>query len=169
MTKKYKAKPTQRQMKAVDGILIEGKPAAVAMRDAGYTPKTADTPNHNLAMKKGVQAYLETLEKKVVKRFNISLKDKVMETYLEGLEASKEHPQIVGRDEYGKPVYKYRKTPDHQLRGQFADRFARFFGWVDANRQPSPSKMQQFNFFAVPEQEQKKFNNRFHDFLKNYY
>ena len=145
------------QKKAVDGIVFEGKSARQSMRDAGYSDHSADYPKHTLGEREGVRRYLMTLDKKALKRFGMSLKDKVMEVYLEGLEA--ETPM----DKFGM------RYADHKNRGEFADRFARFFGWAEQPGQSQVSKLQQFNFFAVDRQEQDQFNSRFNTFLKKYY
>lgn len=50
---------TIRQKKAIKAVLLEGKPASVAMREAGYPPATAKNP----ATLTRSKAWLETLEK----------------------------------------------------------------------------------------------------------
>ena len=149
--------PTLMQKKAVDGIINEGKSAYRAMVDAGYSKSVADKPKPRLAERDGVKIYLQTLEQKALKRFKMSLKDKVMETFLNGIDANKY---------YERTGVEY---PDHKTRGEFADRFARFFGWVENAHEEKVSKLQQFNFFAVPPEEQTKFNGRFQKFIKQYY
>lgn len=48
-----------RQTKAIKGVLVDGKPVSVAMREAGYPPATAKNP---MVLTKS-KAWLETLEK----------------------------------------------------------------------------------------------------------
>lgn|SRR3990167_5924886 len=149
--------PTQMQKAAIDGIITEGKSAQRSMKDAGYSEDAAANPKQNLAQREGVRMYLETLDKKAINRFKMSLKDKAMEVFLDGLDANKMLEKLG--IEY----------PDHKERREFALIFARFFGWVEQSNQPQVSKSQQFNFFTVEKKEQDTFNGRFRDFLKKYY
>jgi len=146
--------PTPMQKRGVDNILSgKYKTMAPALRDAGYANSVADAPRANFFNLKGVQLYLKTLSKVAKKRWSLSLPDKVAMTYLDGLEATK----LMGKNAI--------EHPDFAVRLTYADRFAEFFGWK--NQQPAPgSKLQQFNFFSVPEEDRKDFNERFKIFLK---
>ena len=152
-------KPTKKQALVVNNILSgKYKSKAQAMKAAGYSEHSSDNPKHILSGRKGIESYLETINQTSVNRFKMPLKNKVMEVFLDGLEANKY---------YEKSGIEY---PDHKLRGEFADRFARFFSWIEGSSESKVNKMQQFNFFnAVPEAEQEKFNGRFKGFLKDYY
>jgi hypothetical protein len=149
--------PTARQKKAVDNIL-SGKYNHLrpALRDAGYKDVTALAPKKNFLQAQGVKIYLKTLSKVAKRRFNLSLPDKVALTYLDGLEADKP---------YGKDGDIH---PDYQARLAYADRFAKFFGWM-AGEDNSPKKMQQFNFFSLDDKTKEDFNNNFKSFLKQTY
>ena len=146
--------PTPMQKRGVDNLL-SGKynAAAPALRDAGYTNSTAIRPQDNFFKAKGVGLYLKTLSKVAKKRWNVSLPDKVALTYLDGLESTKF---------YGKDAI---EAPDNMARLAYADRFAKFFGWI-SNDLPLGSKVQQFNFFSVDEKTRQDFNENFKVFLK---
>lgn len=160
-----KIEPTQMQRQAVDNIVSgkfvkkSGKPdLGKAMRDAGYSQQSSLHPKIALAEKKGVQAYVEQLGEKAKTKWGMSMEDKVMDVYLEGLDAQKP---------FGKDAVLF---PDHPTRKLFADRLAEFMGWV----QPiaimgSGNKVQNFNFFSLPEQKRQAFNTNFDQFLKKYY
>ena len=148
--------PTVRQVKAINGIL-EGKSGRQAMIKAGYDEGVAGKPTKKLMGSKGVRVYLERLDKKAFNRFKMSLKDKVLEVGLDGLEANKLMDKLG--IEYA----------DHDTRGKFMDRFLKLFGWIEGAQQDKASRLQQFNFFAVPESEKKQFNARFQNMLKKYY
>src|SRR3989344_352371 len=110
-------KPTKRQKKAIDGIVFDGKSKFQAMKDAGYSHNCAKYPKHILGNAKGVREYLQTLNKTCVNRFSMTLENKVMQVYLDGLDAQQ--------------LTKYGEYPDHKVRLAFADRFARFFNWIE--------------------------------------
>ena len=153
-----KTKPSPLQKRAVDNVLSGNfKSVASAMREAGYSETTSHRPSEKLAGSKGVQAYLKQLGGKAIQKFGMSLEDKVLEVYLEGLDAQKPH---------GKNA---KLSPDHMTRLQFADRFTSFFGW--SNNQTRDGKVQQqFNFFnTISEEEGNAFNKQFNDFLNKYY
>src|SRR3989344_1997291 len=152
-----KTKPSSLQKRAVDNVLSGNfKSVAEAMREAGYSGTTSYRPSEKLAKSKGVQAYLKQLGDKAIQKFGMSLEDKVLEVYLEGLDAQKP---------YGKSAELF---PDHIIRLQFADRFAYFFGW--AKDQSQVGKIhQQFNYFGISEDQRDVFNKKFSDFLNKYY
>jgi len=150
--------PSKRQKKSVDNILSgKFKDKGSAMRAAGYAKYSASHPNKNLAQRKGVATYLKTLGKVAKKRYNMNLRDKVMMTYLDGLDANKH----VGK--------KAIEVPDHTTRKQFADQFGKFFGWYDVASQAPSSQQNQFNFFSVSDKKREDFNNNFKDFLDYFY
>lgn len=155
-----KTKPSNLQKRAVENILSgRFKSRAAAMRDAGYSKTTSHRPTEKLARSKGVQAYLEQLGGEAMKRWNMSIQDKVMSTYLDGLEATK----LVGKNAV--------EHPDYIARKMFADSFANFFGWQRTGIAMPGGGIQnnQFNFFSLPEPDKQEFNETFKRFLGEYY
>lgn len=144
--------PTVKQVKGVDNILSGRFPNSTqALRAAGYGKHIKVGQEFYKAQ--GVELYLKTISKVAKKRWNYSLPDKVMLTYLDGLEATK----LAGKDAV--------EHPDWMARKVFADRFAEFFGWTRGETSPV-GKLQQFNFFSVNEDERKNFNENFEKFLR---
>lgn len=152
---------TPKQKAAVDNVLsgqykYKGKNSIRAsMMAAGFSEATSGDPTRNLAERQGVQIYLEKLGEKAKKKFGMELRDKVMETYLDGLEATK----LMGKDSI--------EHPDYSTRLAFADRFSDFFGWLEQRREAKAYN--QYNFFSVNEKERAKFNTNFKGFLDKYY
>ena len=146
------------QKRAVDNI-ISGrfKSIAEAMREAGYANSTSLRANEKLAKTKGVQAYLEQLDVVARKAWNMSIQDKVMLTYLEGLEATTRKGKDADVE-----------VADFAVRKAYADKFAEFYGWA-RGEVPSGGLHQQFNFFGISEEQREAFNNNFKGFLKHYY
>src|SRR3990167_1627478 len=152
-----KSKPTIKQKRAVQNILGgQFRNVAEAMRDAGYSQTTSHRPKEKLANAKGVQAYLEQLGGKAIQKFGMSLEDKVAETYLEGLTATKL---------YGKNAIEH---PDWAARKSFADALASFLGWTKDQSQVG-NIHRQFNYFGVSEDQRDVFNKKFSDFLNKFY
>ena len=144
--------PTLKQVKGVDNVLSGRFPSASqALRAAGYGKHVKPGPEFFKAQ--GVELYLKTLSKVAKKRWNYSLPDKVMLTYLDGLEATK----LAGKDAV--------EHPDWLARKAFADRFAEFFGWTRGETS-AVGRLQQFNFFSVNEDDRKNFNENFKLFLR---
>lgn len=147
--------PTPKQKKAVDNVLSgEFTSFKPALKDAGYSDSTSAEPQKNFLKAQGVQVYLKKLDKKAQKRFGMELHEKVADTYLDGLEATK----LYGKDGT--------EHPDSMARLAYADRFAKFFGWVSDGETQAKTKNQQFNFFSTSGEEKENFNNSFIDFLK---
>ena len=157
MTQQRKVKPTPKQQIAVDNI-VSGKFKSVkgAMVDAGYSEESAKNPGVKLLHSRGVEEYLKSLSIKCRQRFKMGLRDKVMEVYLDGLEATK----LYGKDAL--------ERPDHLARKAFADKFAEFFGWSRASTLPQ-GNFNQFNYFSVDEKKRDEFNSNFRDFIKSFY
>ena len=152
-----KTKPSPLQKRAVDNVLSGNfKSVASAMREAGYSETTSHRPAEKLARSKGVQAYLEQLGGKAIQKFGMSLEDKVAETYLEGLTATKL---------YGKNAIEH---PDWTARKSFADALASFLGWTKDQSQVG-NIHRQFNYFGVSEDQRDVFNKKFSDFLNKFY
>jgi len=156
---KRPVKTTPMQKAAVDNILSGRYPSyRKAMRAAGYKT-SADRPSQKLARRKGVQAYLAKIDREARKRWGKPIREKVMDVYADGLEATK----LVGKAAI--------EHPDHPTRKAFADRLATFFGWVDQHAEGGTGRAQyqQFNFFQVDEKRRRSFNDNFKKFLKRYY
>src|SRR3990167_6525182 len=151
-------KPTPMQRQAVDGVLSgKFKKVRQAMRDAGYTEASVHNADRVIGKAKGVEAYLRELGGEAMKRWHMSIQEKVMSVYMDGLDAKKL---------YGKDAIEY---PDHLARKAFADRFAEFFGWVQTAQLSPGSRIQQFNFFGIADEKRKEFNTNFNKFLDRYY
>lgn len=155
---KNRVRATLKQKKAVDNIVSgQFKSIAAAMKDAGYSAVSASHPAHALMDRRGVEVYLEKLDEISQRRFNLSLRDKVMETYMDGLDATK-----IAR--IGKQTL---ERPDWAVRKSFADKFSEFFGW---SKEQVPSETQnQYNFFSVGPSEREAFNQKYKLFLRSYY
>jgi len=154
MKKPRTVEPTMLQKRAIDNIM-SGKynSKAEAMRDAGYARVSAKIPSYNLFERKGVQVYLEQINRLYKKQHGKSLPDKVMDVYTEGLDAT----ILSGRNAI--------EHPDHSTRKKFADQFAEFFGWKQAQQQ-MPQQMHQYNFFSTPKDKQQEFNRDLKRFLR---
>lgn len=112
-------KPTKRQRQAVDNILSgDYRSVAEAMRAAGYSEKSSYNPKHTLANRKGVQNYIESLSDSAQKRWNMSLDEKVMDVYLDGLDAIKLH---------GKKGIEH---PDYKMRLEYANKVTELLSWL---------------------------------------
>lgn len=152
--------PSERQKRAVDNV-ISGKfhSKRQALLDAGYDKTVADRPSQ-VFKSHGVQVYLKTLSKISKKRYSLSLQDKVMLTYLDGLDATKL---------YGKEG---REHPDWMARKQFADSLAdlmKFSPENPMNQKNRSGNFNQFNFFSMNERDRQNVNSTFKDFLGKYY
>jgi len=152
---KYKVKTTAKQKQAVDNVLGgKFKNLNSALQDAGYSKSSSMSAQRNVFMRRGVEVYLAQLDKKAQRRFGLNLKEKVMETYLDGLDATK----------WVRKGKRSIEHPDFLARKQFADKFSEFFQW--SSDAPPQKEGQQYNFFMFSEKEQGEFNDKFKDFLK---
>ena len=115
----YNVKPTARQKRAIDNILSGGfKTIASAMREAGYSIRSSHNPKHILANRRGVQNYIQSLPNTARKRWGITLQEKVLDVYLDGLDAIKLH---------GKEGNEH---PDYIIRLDYANKISEFIGWL---------------------------------------
>lgn len=104
---------------AVNNILSgDFKSTAPAMRDAGYSKRSSLNSRHTLFNRRGVQVYIESLFEIARRRWGMSLPEKVMLVYLDGLEATKR----IGR--------KAVEFPDWVTRKAYLDTLAGFLGWI---------------------------------------
>ena len=114
-----KPKPTPLQRRAVDNILSrQFKSTAEAMRAAGYSTSTSFHALEKLGRSKGIQAYLKLLGADALKRWGLTIEEKVAHVYLDGLDAD--------RPSRRKDI----KYPDWKARLASADKISEFLGWV---------------------------------------
>jgi len=147
---------TKKQKQAVENMLSgKFKSKSAALQAAGYTGGEAGSPARFMQAT-GVRQYLKRIGKKAKKLFKMKLEDKVMQVYMEGLNADKP---------FGKDAI---MAADHPTRKMFADRFSEFFGWTTEAPATAPVQTQN-NFFMVAKEEQKEFNGKFKDFLRGFY
>lgn len=151
----YAIEPTKKQRTVIDSYL-KGLPWTEALRVAGYNESSAlHYSKKEFLNGKGVQRYISLMGAKAEQRFGESLPDKVMDVYLEGLEATK--AVKVGQQT--------KEVPDWSARKSFADKFSEFFGW--SREQVSTETQNQYNFFSVPKSEQETFNQRYKEYVRS--
>ena len=150
--------PTPRQKLTTD-LILSGKAKSVpdAMRQAKYSDSSVHNATKVFVRSKGVEAYLNSLDEKSREKFGMSIQDKVMNVYYEGLEATKL---------FGKRAVEY---PDHPTRISAADRMAKFFGWETSGIEDEGKQFNQFNFFDVKPEKQKEFQDNLKKFIKKSY
>lgn len=101
---------TERQKIAFDKIMENHGNVSKAMREAGYTNASAKNPK-NLTQSKG---WVELVEQ--------YLPDSLLaETHHKGLEATTKKPQLVDRDDKGRPIYDYVPEEDFSTRHKYLD------------------------------------------------
>ena len=149
-----RVKPTEKQSKAINGVLTGKKPTQ-AMTEAGYSPKTASHARQNFFQSRGVAKYLAEMDKKSRELFKMNLGDKLVEVYLKGLEASKLH----GRNAV--------EHPDYLTQLAYADKISELVGWTKEEKTQIFNN--QYNFFSFPQEERGGFNKAFDRFMRNYY
>ena len=114
-------RPTIKQTKALQ-FLKEEKGISVrqAMIKAGYSVAAANK-GKEFFKNKGVQNYLAGLKEYVT---NQGLDNQKMASkFKEWIDATSKHPEIVGRDEKGKPEYEYVDGPDYDTQIKAYDRW----------------------------------------------
>lgn len=150
--------PTAKQKLATD-LLLSGKASSVpdAMRQAKYSPSSVNNSGKVFVRSQGVEVYLKSLDEKSREKFGMSIQDKVMNVYYEGLEATKL---------FGKEAIEH---PDHPTRISAADRMASFFGWQKLGIEDESKQYNQFNFFNVKPEKQKLFQENLKSFIKKSY
>lgn len=136
--------PTQKQKRAVDNIL-SGKfeNNRQALKSAGYSN---NIPVSTVLQSDGVKNYVAGFEKKALVKFGMSLDDKLMDVYLDGLTA--ETPK---------------GDKDFRIRKDYADTVSQMKGYLKAKDEGNKT---QINFFQVNRQEQEDFNKQFLEFIK---
>ena len=150
MTKKYKVKTTPLQKKGVDNIMSGNyKSKKDAIKAAGMSDTTAHNPQL-FVKQKGVQAYLKTFEQKAVVKFGMSLDEKIMDVYLDGLDADKplgKHGEVI---------------QDHKMRKEFADTIQESRGMMKSKQGGA-----QINYFFMFDKESRsQFNDAFSEYVR---
>ena len=147
-----------RQKLATD-LILSGKAKSLkdAAKKAGYPPATAGNATVAVFRTPGVKGYLKKLDDISKKRFGSSIQDKVMNVFFEALDATRL---------YGKDAIEH---PDHAIRVQAADRFAKFFGWENYGVGDESKRFNQFNFFNVDPNKQKAFHDNLKRMIKKAY
>jgi len=152
--RKNKVKPTEKQIKAINGVLA-GKNLSQAMTGAGYSRKTTSHVKQNFIKSRGVAQYLAKMDKESQMRFNMNLEDKLVSVYVSGLEATKLH----GRNAI--------EHPDWLTRKAFADKIGGMLGM--GNRDQEDTTNNQYNFFMFKKEEKEEFNSAFAGFVRGYF
>ena len=151
MTKIKRGEVTNLQKRAVDNIMSgEFKSKGAAMRDAGFSKSASRNPQ-TLVRADGVQSYLKNFEAKAVARFNMTLDEKIMDVYLDGLDADKplgKHGEVI---------------QDHKMRKEFADTIQESRGMMKSKKGGS---QQIFNFFMFDKKHRSQFNEAFNSFVR---
>lgn len=149
-----RVKPTEKQIKAINGVLAGKKPTQ-ALTEAGYSPKTSSHVKQNFFHCRGVIQYLAKMDKESLRKFKMHTGEKLIDVYLNGLEATKLH----GRNAI--------EHPDWLARKAFADKLAEFMSWTKEDKVQTFNN--QYNFFSVPLNEREDFNVKFSQFVRDYY
>lgn len=150
--------PTDRQKKAVLN-LVSGKFNTVnkAFKDAGYTRQL---PLKRFLKEDGVRQFLQSIDTVSISKYGVGITEKIIGTYLEALDAEK----IVGRMDM--------VVPDHKIRVDVATRMSEIMGIKPVSstfvQNNTVENKQQFNYFSTNQEEKKKFNQGFIDFVNNY-
>ncbi len=154
--------PTARQIKTVNAVISGENNLSAAMQQAGYSFKTSENPKQNFVDSRGVQVYLQTLDEKSRKKFNMSIVDKALEVYLEALDANKFVP-VKMTMEGSRVSYKVAKEVDHDTRMKAADRIVKLQG-LDHELPKKASEEHNVPAFNSPEVI--NFNRKFQAFLE---
>ena|SRR3990167_4488906 len=101
---------TIKQEQAFENIVENGGNVSKGMRDAGYSGKTAKTPQ-KLTESKGWEQLVEE-----------NLPDSVLaKVHKEGLKATTKKPHLIDRDDKGRPVYEYIPEEDFSVRHRYLE------------------------------------------------
>lgn len=150
MTRLKKGKTTNLQKRAVDNIMSgEYKSKSAAMIAAGYSKRVSRTPSQVISSP-GVQEYLKNFEQKAVVRFGMSLDQKIMDVYLDGLDADRPLGNLGDI------------MPDHKVRKDFADTIQESRGMMKSKAKGG----QVFNFFMFDKESRSTFNEVFNSFVR---
>lgn len=162
MRKAYNKLPkgvTAMQKAAVDNLLSGNyKTKKAALLAAGYSKYTSDNPQLIYGSAKsegklGVKRYLDTFDLKAQARFKQTLKSKLQDVYLDGLEAVKP---------YGKRGDIH---PDYSTRLSYEDRIAEMLSLLEP-KGAGEAGQQVFNFFMLDNKQRNKFNEAFAEFVR---
>jgi len=101
---------TLRQKKAFQKVVENGGIVSTAMIEAGFSEKTAKTPQ-KLTESKGWQELMETYLPN----------EDLVKIHKEGLQATTKKPHLIDRDDKGRPVYEYVEEDDFSTRHKYLD------------------------------------------------
>ena len=145
-----------RQKRVVDNMLSGDYPSkAKAIKAAGYSDAMAHKPAR-VINSSGVQKYVKKLDKKSRELFGVSIGDKIVEVYTEGMGATKL---------FGKNAIEH---PDWLARKAFADKIGPMIG-LGTGPPEGGGKGNQYNFFMFNQQEKSEFNSAFGKFVKGHF
>lgn len=119
------AKPTAKQAKALE-LIRQGEKPTVAMRQAGYTPKTAEAPSQNLLRSAGAQTILEQYRAEYVKQGIIP--EYYITRVKDLIEANKIHSSHTEPD---------REVPDWNARAKGLEIFRKDIGLDQSDNAPT--------------------------------
>jgi len=148
---KAKRKTTIRQKRATDNIMSgEFETEKDALVDAGYSESIAEKP-YIVKNSEGVAQYLQTFDAKAQVKFGVSLRSKVQDVLLDGLQATKL---------YGKDAISH---PDYNSRLSYTKVISEMLGILESKDKGGKT---QVNFFMFDDKQRKNFNNVFNSFVR---
>lgn len=101
---------TTKQKRAFDEIGVNGGNITKAMKVAGYSKEVAKRTDKLINTK----GWKELMDKHLPD-------DLLAKKHREGLEATTKKPQLVGRDDKGRPVYEYIPEEDYAVRHKYLE------------------------------------------------
>lgn len=132
--------PTIRQREAINKIVESHGKISVskAMRDSGYSDKTAKNPK-NLTESNAWDNLVEKF-----------LPDKdLVKVHKEGLKATTRRPHLIDRDDKGRPIYDYVKEDDFPTRHKYLDTAYKLKKRLNSDVPLPKSTYNQFNIFLA--------------------
>jgi len=117
--KRRRRAPTIKQVKAIKYV-NQGNSVRKALILAGYSIKTANKST-DFFKHRGVQNAIGTLKQHILDQ-GLST-EKIATKFKEWIDAQHKVPQVVDRDEKGKPIYEYVNEPDYDTQVKGYDRW----------------------------------------------
>ena len=134
MRKFHNLKPTTRQILLLKYV-NSGMTKKAAMLKAGYSLQSADHGSTAVMKTRRMQAALAYLKNELV---DAGLTTQYMAGKIkEWVDAKREMPEIIDRDDKGRPVYDYVKVPDYDTQIKGYDRWEKQMGLSEAGNQPT--------------------------------
>ena len=133
-----RGRPTKKEIKLAK-YLAKGEKQTDALVKAGYS-KNSRRQIQTAKKKTGFQDLLDRYGPQLKAAFDVT-KD--------GLKATTKHPQVIGRDGNGKPIYEYVEDKDHNIRLKAAEQVYRIHGVLqsDGNSAIHNGDNNQFNIY----------------------